>query len=99
MTKATRDNISIIYGSEYAIIKAKMDSNMQVLTALLLCICDEYAASTTISKVMSCMSDIIRGKCTVCDAETGTQSIISVHVDTSDIIVSFTGFQINSEVL
>jgi hypothetical protein len=99
MTKIKRETISIIYGSEYAIIKAKLNSDMNVLINVLRGISGSVAASV-IATVMTAMTEIIREKCTVYDTETGTDlSIISVHVDATDIIISFTGFEIKSEKL
>jgi len=98
MTKIKRETISIIYGSEYAIIKCKLNSDMKVLVNVLRGICGGSVAASVIATVMTAMTEIIRGQCTVYDSETGTQiSIISVHVDASDIIISFTGFEIKSE--
>ena len=97
MTKIKRETVSIIYGSEYAIIKAKLNSDMNVLVNVLRGICSGSVAASVIATVMTAMTEIIRGK-TVYDNETGTAlSIISVHVDASDIIISFTGFEIKSE--
>lgn len=98
MTKIKRETVTIIYGSEYAIVKSKLNSDMNVLVNILRGICSGSVAASVIATVMTAMTEIIRGQCTVYDSETGTAvSIISVHVDASDIIISFTGFDIKSE--
>lgn len=98
MTKTMRNNIRIIYGSEYAIISAHTSSDMKTLINIIRDIVDASTAVSTVATIMECMTGIIRGKSDVCDSETGTdESTIFVHVDTKAIVITFTGFQVKSE--